>query len=131
MSKDTFLVTFKIENGKMKPSNAIMLSRFNEMLRQSDPNSKVQGVFTIEIPNGTKAQLAKIHAMINEMAAETGESAAKTKKDVKLKCGLTEMIGNEIKYRSFANCSTQTLSDVIEQLYVLGEFLNINFRTRY
>lgn len=131
MSKDTFLINFKIENGKLKPLNAIMHSRFNEMLRQSKPNSKIQGVFTVEVPDGTKAQLAKIHAMIGEIAKETGNTFDKTKEDIKLRCGLTEVIDGKTKFRSFANCSVETLSTVIEHIYVLGEFININFRSRY
>lgn len=131
MSKENFLVSFKKQGNILVPAGAIMRDRFNEMVRLAPEGANIQALFTIEVVDGTKAQLAKIHAMINDIAAETGESPENIKKQIKADAGLTYRDGNEIRYNSFGKCSVDTLSKVIEILYVRGEFLSINFRAQY
>ena len=79
-------------------------------------------------PNNTKAQLAKIHVMIKEIADETGDNIKDAKKNVKDFCGLTFYNDGEKQFKSFANQSRKELSYVIERMYEMGDFLNINFR---
>jgi hypothetical protein len=115
-------------NGKLVPKDGLMKDRFNKFISELTEDDEIECIMEGVEPNNTKAQLAKIHVMIKEISDETGEDIKKTKIDIKDQCGLTYYVDNRKYYKSFADLSRQDLSDVIEKMYVLGDFLNINFR---
>jgi hypothetical protein len=115
-------------NGKLIPKDGLMKTRFNQFIRELTEDDEIECIMEAVEPNNTKAQLAKIHVMIKEIADETGEDVKKTKRDIKDQCGLTYYIDNVKYYKSFADQSKQVLSDVIEKIYLIGTFLNINFK---
>jgi hypothetical protein len=126
--KKTCLIKFKMVNGKLVPKDGLMKTRFNQFLREVSEDDEIDCIMEANEPNNTKAQLAKIHVMIKEISDETGEDLKKTKKDIKDQCGLTFYLDNKKQYKSFADLSKEDLSNVIEKMYVIGDFLNINFR---
>lgn len=126
--KKTCLIKFKMVNGKLVPKDGLMKTRFNQFLKEVSEDDEIDCIMEADEPNNTKAQLAKIHVMIKEISDETGEDLKATKKDIKDRCGLTFYMDKEKRYKSFADLSKQDLSDVIEKMYVIGDFLNINFR---
>ncbi len=126
--KKTCIIKFKLVNGKLVPKDGLMKTRFNQFLRELTEDDEIECIMEGVEPNNTKAQLAKIHVMIKEISDETGEEIKVTKKQIKDQCGLTFYVDNEKHYKSFADLSRQDLSNVIEKMYVIGEFLNINFR---
>ena len=130
MRKTTILKLKKL-NGKLVGADGLMQHKFQEFVKSLKEGDKIDIILEFVEPDNTKAQLAKIHAMIKDIADETGEDVKKTKQDIKDRCGLTYYADNKKYYKSFANLSRQDLSDVIEQMYVVGEFLNINFRSNY
>lgn len=101
--------------------------RYKDFIQQLKPGDRFTMLLEEEIWNNTKPQLAKIHAMIKEISQETGDNFKDTKKDIKERCGLTYYENKVKKYKSFAKCSKLELSNVIEIIYQLGTFLNINF----
>ena len=126
--KSTCIIKFKMVNGKLVPKDGLMKDRFNKFLREVSEDDEIECIMEAVEPNNTKAQLAKIHVMIKEISDETGEDVKKTKMDIKDQCGLTYYVDNKKYYKSFADQSRQVLSDVIEKMYLIGDFLNINFR---
>ena len=126
--KKTCIIKFKLVNGKLVPKDGLMKTRFNQFLRELTEDDEIECIMEGVEPNNTKAQLAKIHVMIKEISDETGEEIKVTKKQIKDQCGLTFYVDKEKHYKSFADLSRQDLSNVIEKMYVIGEFLNINFR---
>ena len=126
--KKTCVIKFKMVNGKLIPKDGLMKTRFNQFIRELTEDDEIECIMEAVEPNNTKAQLAKIHVMIKEISDETGEDIKKTKKDIKDPCGLTYYVDQQKYYKSFADLSRQDLSDVIEKMYLIGDFLNINFR---
>jgi hypothetical protein len=126
--KKTCVIKFKKVNGKLAPKDGIMKHRLQEFIANLSDDDEIDCLLEADEPNNTKAQLAKIHVMIKEISDETGEDVKKTKRDVKDQCGLTAYVDGKKVYKSFADESKESLSNVIEKIYLIGDFLNINFR---
>lgn len=126
--KQTCIIKFKMVNGKLVPKDGLMKDRFNQFIKKLTEDDEIECILESVEPNNTKAQLAKIHVMIKEISDETGEDLKQTKIDIKDQCGLTYYIDQTKYYKSFADLSRQDLSDVIEKMYLIGTFLNINFQ---
>lgn len=126
--KQTCIIKFKMVNGKLVPKDGLMKDRFNQFIKKLTEDDEIECILESIEPNNTKAQLAKIHVMIKEISDETGEDLKQTKIDIKDQCGLTYYIDQTKYYKSFADLSRQDLSDVIEKMYLIGTFLNINFQ---
>lgn len=71
--------------------------------------------------NGTAPQMARVHAMIRELALHTGHGFSELKNMVKQRSGLFVDIEGEEYYRSFADCSREQLSLAIDACLELGE----------
>ena len=120
MSKQVLSIQFIVKEGKLIPRNNLMKEQYKIFLSQMQNGDIVDCVMELVTPTNTKAQLAKIHACINELAKEQGCSPAEMKVQIKERSGLTD--------KSFADCSKEQLSEVIETILEIGRFLNINFQ---
>jgi hypothetical protein len=120
MSKQLLSIKFIVKNSKLTPRNELMKEQYKIFLNTMQEGDLVDCVMELVTPTNTKAQLAKIHACINELAKEQGCSSADMKLQIKDRAGLSN--------KSFADCSKEQLSQVIEIVIEIGEFLNINFR---
>lgn len=120
MSKQVLTIQFNVKDGKLVPRNDLMKEQYKIFLSQIQNGDIVDCVMELVSPTNTKAQLAKIHACINELAKEQGCSPAEMKIQVKDRSGLAD--------KSFADCSKEQLSEVIETILEIGRFLNINFQ---
>lgn len=69
----------------------------------------------------SKAQLAKVHACIRELAKESGYTFDEMKCLVKDQAGLTYKEGLMINYKSFADCSKDELMLAIEACIQIGK----------
>jgi hypothetical protein len=75
----------------------------------------------------SKAQLAKVHACIREMAKESGYTFDEMKCLVKDHAGLSYKEGVMITYKSFGDCSKDELMLAIEACIQIGrEQFNLN-----
>jgi hypothetical protein len=75
----------------------------------------------------SKAQLAKVHACIRELAKESGYTFDEMKCLVKDQSGLAYKEGLMITYKSFADCTKDELMLAIEACIQIGrEQFNIN-----
>lgn len=126
-NKESISIDFIIRNGKLVPSDRLNQLRFNELVKQTKEGSKLVGMFLSEEESGTFPQLQKIHAMINDITKENGDTPDDFKLEVKRAIGMTYMQGNKLAYRSFGKASITELSAAIEYLYHAGAMVGIDF----
>jgi hypothetical protein len=77
----------------------------------------------------TAGQLAKVHALIRELASYTGHTFEEMKDVVKEKAGLYVITGtssSDKKLKSFGECSKEELSSAIETCIEVGHLLGCN-----
>lgn len=75
----------------------------------------------------TAGQLAKVHALIRELANSTGHTNEEIKLIIKEKAGLyiSATSSSLPTFKSFADCSKQEMSKAIEECIALGHDLGI------
>lgn len=85
------------------------------------PNNKIADIYITcyDEEIGTLPQLAKIHAMIREIAEFTKQGFNETKNHIKEVCGIFNIVSSKPykkKLKSFGDCSIQELDMVINKL---------------
>jgi hypothetical protein len=130
MSKDN-IVTVQVtkRNGKLIYRNKAMETLHREFINNLEENQTVEIFFEALNDDGTYMQLSKIHPCIRKLANEMGHTFEDMKKVIKERAGLTVgdiTDGGHIK--SFADCSAEELSGVIQTIIEAGDFVGINFR---
>lgn len=126
--KKTMIFEMKKKGNKIVLKTSLEILKYQEFIDSLKEGTFVSVTLEASSRDNTKAQLAKVHAMIKEIADETGDSFEDTKKNIKNQCGLTFYKDKVKHYRSFANCSKLELMNVIENIYQLGIFVGINFK---
>jgi len=101
---------------------------YDSWVKELPEGTKIEIFASISSENGTAAQIAKIHAMIRELANDIGYSFGEMKLQVKRKAGLCINKGGSEYCKSFAKCSKQELNLVIQELIEMGDFTGINLR---
>ena len=76
----------------------------------------------------SKAQLAKVHACIRELAKESGYTFEEMKLLVKKQSGLCMEAEGMLECKSFADCSKDELVLAIEACIEIGRELNVNLQ---
>ena len=98
------------------PQDKLAYEIFVEKLKEGD---KVDMFIEVSNPDHSKAQLAKVHACIREIAKESGYTFDEVKEIIKDASGLTG--------KSFADCSKDDLMLAIESCVQIGrEQFNLN-----
>ena len=128
-------MNFKPFNGKFIKRNgrlefpSLAISKQHEVFVSNVPDGTiVEFFFEIQQDDGTIPQLAKLHAMIRELALHVGEPFEDMKLLVKDKAGLClarEVSGKEyFLAKSFGECSREELSLAIQAAIDIG--INVN-----
>jgi DNA-directed RNA polymerase subunit F len=120
-------IKLKKKNGKLIAANEFNKEKYKILLQQLPEGSEVDVLFEMNSKDNTKSQLAKIHICIKAIADNNGSTPKEFKEELKEMCGLTyqDDTGNTC-LKSFADCSKEDLSNVIETLIQIGNFLDIN-----
>tara|TARA_R110000868_G_scaffold282585_1_gene542877 strand:+ start:98 stop:493 length:396 start_codon:yes stop_codon:yes gene_type:complete len=126
--KKTCIIKFKKIGTQVVPVDNLMKLKLKNFVDNLTDKDEIECLFEAVEPNNTKSQLAKIHVMIKEISDETGETLKQTKLNIKDQVGLTYYVDNKKIYKSFADETRESLSNIIEKLYIVGDFLNINFK---
>lgn len=120
-------VSFIRKDGQLVPASereAGKLKMFNMSIREGE---MVDVYLSVATPNDkTLGQLAKVHAMVRELAEYTGHSFDEIKEEVKRKAGLYVITGTrseDKEFKSFADCSKDELSKAIETCIEIGHLL--------
>jgi len=129
--RNIFTVKLVKKNNKLIHKNKGELSLYEAFVNSIDENQEVEVFFETLDGSGTKPQLAKIHVCIRELASTTGYTFEEMKKEIKHRAGLAigDLNTADGYVKSFANCSVDELSSVIETIIEAGELVGIDFRS--
>lgn len=113
------------EKGVMSPKDERELQRFNRLLLTMKPGMRLSAMFEVIKADHSLVQLAKVHALIRELAYCTGNDFEDVKLEVKRRAGLTirskDSEGKPIELvKTFADCSKEQLSSAIETCILIG-----------
>lgn len=129
MSKQILSIQFKKTKGKLQPSSKLMKEKLKLFVQSLPEDGSVDCIMELRTRNNTKAQLRKIHVCLKEIANEQGDSLQSVKKEIKKQSGMSYLDEDGVRqYESFADCSKEELSNVIENIIQTGHFLNLEFR---
>ncbi len=121
---------YKNSDGKLTASDSCKV-KYEQFVKSTSAGQTVELFMEANEGTGTLAQLAKIHACIRAIAAQTGDSYEETKFDIKKRSGLcfTTLYKEEkvLFCKSLGDCSTEELGKVIEVVIEIGNFIGINF----
>ena len=101
---------------------------YDSWIKELPEGTKIEIFASVSGEDGTNAQLAKIHAMIREVANEVGHTFQEMKLEVKRKTGLCFNKDGQEYCKSFKDCSKQELNLVIQALIEIGDFTGVNLR---
>ena len=110
--------------GVRKHTVSIKEEEYNKILDDLPEGTKIDMTIEVIGKKGSHAQLKRIHAMIRQLANDTGSTFEKLKYQVKKESGLC--VGDNCK--SFADCDTDELNGAIQSCIELGDFLGSNLR---
>jgi len=129
MQRDNvFSIKLVKKNGKLMHQLDAELTLYKNFVDTLEDGQVVEAFFEAHKDDGTNPQLAKIHASIRKLAIELGYTFEEMKREIKRMSGLCWDGSDRTEYcKSFAECSKEELSLVIEALNQAGENVNITF----
>lgn len=130
MANDNILSIKLIKkDGKLKIREGVDSAFYKNFVDSLEEGQVAEAFFDSSTNNGTRAQLAKIHACIKKLASEMGYTFEEMKLEIKRRAGLAygDLKTSEGYVKSFADCSKEELSNVIESIKEAGELVNIAF----
>lgn len=129
MKDNITTIKLKKVNGKLVHVTAFDKTQYKEFVDALSEGQIIEIFLEANAGDGTKAQLAKIHACIRKLASEIGYTFEDMKLTVKQKSGLVrgDLWSSEGYAKSFADCSKEELSLVIETLNDIGKLVNLSF----
>ena len=132
MSEQDDIISIKLrkQDGKLIYADTGMEAIHKEFIKSLTEGQLIEVFFEANKDNGTNLQLAKIHACIRKLASEIGFTFEEMKKEIKRRSGLAhgDLSTPNGYVKSFADCSLDELSLVIQTIIEAGDFININFR---
>ena len=119
---------YKKERGLLKPITLAGAKQYERFVSEIPEGSIVEFFYELQHDDGTLPQLAKLHAMIKQLATHIGETAENMKLLIKDRAGLCiarEVSGREyFLAKSFGDCSKEELSLAIQAAIEIGEEVN-------
>ena len=126
--KNNFFSILKKVDGDLVHTIKAKGTLYKNWIKELPEGTKVEIFVSVSGEDGTNAQLAKIHAMIRELANEIGHTFQELKLEVKRKTGLCFVRDKQEYCKSFKDCSKQELNLVIQSLIEIGDFTGVNLR---
>ena len=118
---------FTKKNGKLvfaSPKDKLGYEIFLDKLKEGQT---IEMYIDLVGQDHSKAQLAKVHACIRELAKEGGYTFDEMKSLVKQNAGLCSTNGDVYECKSFAECSKDELMMAIEACIQIGrDYYNLN-----
>jgi hypothetical protein len=118
-------VKFIYKDGKLTYLNPEDLTKYDLFTKGLKEGDVVESYFTQIVDNShaTAGQLAKIHAMLNELAKHTGYTLDEMKDIIKVKAGFVDPASFDVK--SFKDASKEEMSNIIQECIILGQSMNV------
>lgn len=105
-----------------------MQKKYDQFIANIPEGAKVEMFVSISTEKGSNAQLARVHAMIRELANTIGYTFEEVKLHAKRSAGLCYRKNNDEYCKSFADCDKVELNLVIQALVEMGDFNDTNLR---
>ena len=117
------------KQGRLEYSNIGIAKQYEKFVSNLPEGTIVEFFYEEQHDDGTLPQLAKLHAMIKQLATHIGETSENMKILVKDRAGLCiarEVAGKEyFLAKSFGDCSKDELSLAIQAAIEIG--MDVNF----
>jgi len=126
--KDNLFLKLSVKDGELDFPLKVNKTRFNTFLKSLPNGTRLEVFISASDDNGTNAQLARLHAMIRQIANDLGYTFQEIKLMVKRETGLCFMRNNSEYCKSFADCDKSELNLAIQECLRLGDFNGIQLR---
>ena len=114
------------KNGKLVHKEKHESLLFKNFVKDLEENQVVEVFFDAYKDDGSNVQIAKIHVCIKKLAIELGYTVDEMKLIIKKQSGLYwEGKDNAVYTKSFADCSKEELSLVLEVITKNSKLVNI------
>jgi len=126
--KDNLFVKATVKNGELHFPTKSVETKYNKFLNQLTDGSKLEIFIGVGGDKGSNPQLARLHAMIREIAQEIGYTFVEAKLNVKRSAGLCFVREKQEYCKSFADCDKDELNLAIQACIEIGDFSGMNLR---
>tara|TARA_R100000664_G_scaffold26171_1_gene36284 strand:- start:2269 stop:2652 length:384 start_codon:yes stop_codon:yes gene_type:complete len=126
--KNNFFSILKKKDGELVHTIKAKGTLYKDWIKELPEDTKVEIFVSVSGEDGTNAQLAKVHAMIRDLANNIGHTFQEIKLEAKRKTGLCFVRDKQEYCKSFKDCSKQELNLVIQSLIEMGDFTGLNLR---
>jgi|TARA_R110002074_G_scaffold47610_4_gene122028 hypothetical protein len=126
--KDNIYIKALIKDGELHFPIKAIETKYKKFLSQLPNDSKLEIFIGVSGNKGSNPQLARLHAMIREIAQEIGYTFIEAKIEVKRAAGLCFVKNKEEYCKSFADCDKDELNLAIQACVEIGKFNNMNLR---
>ena len=126
--KNTIFIPAQVNGGEITFPARIQKTRLNAFLADVPEGAKIEMFISVSTDDGTNAQLARLHAMIRELASDIGYTFMEMKLLVKRQTGLCFMKDKTEYCKSFADCDKQELNLCIQECMRIGDEQGIQLR---
>ena len=126
--KQNFFSILKKVDGELVHTIKAKGTLYDNWIKELPEGTKVEIFVSVSGEDGTNAQLAKVHAMIRQLANDIGYTFSEMKLQVKRKTGLCFNRDGQEYCKSFKDCSKSELNLVIQELIEMGDFSGSNLR---
>jgi hypothetical protein len=126
--KDNLFVKASVKDGKLYFPIKAMGTKYRKFFEQLQDNSKLEIFIGVSGIKGSNPQLARLHAMIREIAQEIGYTFEEAKIQVKRSSGLCFVKDKQEYCKSFADCDKDELNLAIQSCIEIGDFNGMQLR---
>ena len=126
--KDNLFIQATVKDGELSFPVKALESKYKNFLKNLPDGIKLEIFIGASSGKGSNPQLARIHAMIREIANELGYTFEEVKLQVKRNAGLC-FTKNNVEYcKSFAKCDKEELNLAIQAALEIGDFSGMQLR---
>lgn len=126
--RDQLFIEGTVKDGKLHFPVKAYQTKFDNFFKQHEDGVRVELFIGIQDGKGSNPQLARIHAMIREIANELGYTFEEVKLQVKRKAGLCFVKNNKEYCKSFGKCDKEELNLAIQAAMEIGDFSGMQLR---
>lgn len=126
--KDNIFIELSIKDGEFDFTMKAQKTKLDAFLKRLPDGAKLEMFIGVTTDKGSNPQLARIHAMIRQLANDIGYTFEEVKLQVKRKAGLC-FTRNNVEYcKSFADCDKEDMNLAIQACIEIGDFSGVQLR---
>jgi hypothetical protein len=126
--KDSLFIQCTVKNGALDFPIKAVGNKYQKFLNDLPEGAQLEIFIGVSGDKGSNPQLARLHAMIREIAQEIGYTFEEAKLVVKRKAGLCFTKNKEEYCKSFGQCDKNELNLAIQACIEIGDFSGMQLR---